>query len=320
MSKISYIAIITVITSLTAFTFAQSEAEVEYWKANIAGFSVNDINERLADPSNPRWPVIISPHASEQLAEKEKQTALQSIQIGEALLEKMAAAFKSDSDPQSPEVESEVALYTSLASGLRRSGGYGNLLLADSANRLAIYRVSGWVVFHPDQTSESTRLLEMLSVPVVDATELLGQLRDQGVESAKSPAIIEKVRQGKNLFEAFDLANANFNLIFDPSAQSAARLLKESSVIGVITRMAITESLVRVNISGAIRFFQKGGTYAELNSKDIRPFESRMGADARHYNYRLLQMKKLRVSDVMYLIGIHKDPAARSAFIKMVLR
>jgi len=319
MFKIANLATIVVLSWLTSFSFGQSETQVEYWKANIAASSLKDINERLADESTPHWPVIISSYASERLPEKQKQLALQSVQLGETLLEKMANTFKGESDPEQAELESDVALYSSLASRLRQAGGYGNLLLADSAERLAIFRVSGWLVFHPDDTSEAAKFLPLLNVPAVDVKALLSKLSDQDAEIGKAAAKIQATKQGKNLYETFSLMGIDYEKALNPPAQAAEKLLKESSVVALITRMAATESLVRVNISGAIRFFQKGGTYAELNPRDIRPFESRMGQEAKTFNNPLLQAKEFKESDVLYLIAIHKAPAVRSAFLNIAL-
>ena len=56
------------------------------------------------------------------------------------------------------------------------------------------------------------------------------------------------------------------------------------------------------------------------NPRDIRPFESRMGKEASAYSYSLLQVRKFKETDVLYLIALHKDPAVRSAWLDTALK
>ena len=108
--------------------------------------------------------------------------------------------------------------------------------------------------------------------------------------------------------------------MFDPATQSCSRLFADPSVAALVFRIANTESLIRVNFAGSIHFFENGGNYAELNPKDIRPFEKRIGKTANACKYPLLQIRHFTESHVLYLIALHTDTNIKAAFLDTALR
>lgn len=305
---------------LEAFSLAQSETQVKYWNVTVATKSLTEISNILSDPTTPRWPIIISSYAVDRLPDNQKQIAINGIELACALQKKITDHFDSVSELSLTQLETEVALYNSIATALNQAGGYGNLVLADSSLRLAIFRISGWLVFHPDDTSETEKLLQSLNVPTINVKNMFTELAQQDAEVQSHESEIQKIKNGDNLFKACESIGIKPDVVFVPSSKFMSSFLRESSVVGLIARRAETEAIVKVNLAGAVRFFQLGGTYSELDPRDIRPFESRMKNEAKAYKYPILQIKQFKASDVLYLIAIHKDLGIKSAWLDSALK
>ena len=78
--------------------------------------------------------------------------------------------------------------------------------------------------------------------------------------------------------------------------------------------------MINVNIKGTIRFFEVGGLYSELNEKDIRAFESRMGKEIGLYRYPILQVRRFKPSDVLTVVELHKNPDIQAAWLNAALK
>jgi hypothetical protein len=312
--------LVVLVLCLKSQAFAQSEAQIDYWRSAIETMPMDEIATRLSDPSLPRWPAITSSYACRELPEPQKQAAFQCLQLADAFRAKMVKQSVPKSDFDLAKIKADIGVYNSIGQALDQAGGYNNLLLADSLFRLAIYRISGLLVFQPESAPEVGQLIGSLGVPTVDVKTMLLKLGSQGSDVQPHLAGVRKIKTGDNLYKALQSAGINFDVAFNPSAKLTSSLIREPSVIGLIQRMAETESIVKVNLEGTVRFFELGGTYSELNPRDIRPFEARMDKEAKAYTYPLLQVRKFKETDVLYLIAMQKDDAVRSAWLDIVLK
>lgn len=297
---------------------AQSKAQLLSWVNVVKLGSLNEIDNKMGDSSFAPWPKIISPFAAEQLPLQAKEMAISADQLAGMLLDNISKNFVRDSNPSFIELSHEVMLCNSLSEHLRQADGYGNLVLADTLFRLALFRISGWLIFHPDDMVGSEKLCSLLSPNRIDAIALLYEMYDQDPKLKSLSANFSKGYDGKNWYDTLNLIGANAFDALEPV--SSRMLLNKANVIALITHMAQSNSMINVDIKGTICFFQKGGQYQELNSKDIRPFKARMGKDANRFNDPFLQRKSFAVSDVLHLIVIHKDSEMRNSFLDTILR
>ncbi len=308
------------IVCLERRVFSQSEAQVDYWRNALETMPLSEIANRLDGASLPKWPMITSSYACRQIPEQQKRTALQCLQLADALQDKIVEQLIPQSDLELGQIKADLGVYNSIGKALDHAGGYSNLLLADSLFRLAIYRLSGLLVFQPESAPEVRRLIGRVDVPTVEAKMMLLSLGSQGPDVQPHLAAVQKIRAGDNLYKALQSAGINLDIAFTPSAKLTSSLLKEPSVVGLVQRMAETESIVRVNLQGTVRFFELGGTYSELDPRDIRPFEARMDREAKAFTYPLLQKREFNEFDVLSLIAMHKDEGVRSAWLNIALK
>ena len=68
--------------------FAQTTAQIEYWRALVATEPLQTISKDLAAPDVQVWPFIPSSYAAQLLPDDRKRNAVASIQLAEEMLGK----------------------------------------------------------------------------------------------------------------------------------------------------------------------------------------------------------------------------------------
>ena len=159
----------------------------------------------------------------------------------------------------------------------------------------------------------------MLDVPEVHIKQLLESLSNQDSEIQNKLSEIQKIQITDNFAQACTALGINWTEIYVPYSNQTGELLQSPSVIRLAFRLAQSEAMINVNIKGTIRFFEVGGLYSELNEKDIRAFESRMGKEIGLYRYPILQVRRFKPSDVLTVVELHKNPDIQAAWLNAAL-
>jgi hypothetical protein len=256
----------------------------------------------------------MSPYAAGLLPSPQKEIEADKIKLAESMLRKISAEFVAANDPAKEALESEILLYGKMAAGFARSGGYGNLLLADAVLRLAIYRISGWLIYHTDDVVEVNKLLKLVAMPKVNVRSLLLDLANQDPVTSSRHDAISALQERATILDASRVLGINYgDVVF--SDRSTSVLLQKPSAIAVVYRMAETDALFEVNIKGMLKFFEKGGDYSEIDSREARPFYRRMLGESSKFNSPAIGVREFGVNHVECLVRIHKDLNAKNAYL-----
>ena len=128
---------------------------------------------------------------------------------------------------------------------------------------------------------------------------------------------LEKIKAEHNVFAALQIANlGNATSLL---ARSFSQLIDAPSGVALMARAASTELLYTISLKGLIAFLEKGGTYNELDPADIRPFQRRIGNEAKAFQNAPLSVRYLSVSDVLRLFELHNDRPSRESFLRSCL-
>jgi hypothetical protein len=235
------------------------------------------------------------------------------------LHEKLRQDFKSHSDLSLKNCRA----YREISAALQSAGGYGNLLLADSLDRLDIFQLSGCLIKNIASKEEVKALVTELPVPETDITALLESLAlDDTFLSAHRDAL-GSVDTSGDLFGAIQSLGIPQNKIayelMLPASQSVTRLLREPSAVALLLRRNSTHLLGKVSLPGLLAFLDRGGKYEELNPADITSFLRRMAGAERSFQDKSAGVKSLGVGHLLSLYNLHDDPKKRAVFLEIAL-
>jgi len=147
------------------FHASSLRAQEAVWNSKITALDLPALAKFMDDPTSPRWPVI--PYASAEQARINPNYAL-----GLKLFDKIEAAEWADPDFASPNQSTLIQSYVTLSKQLRASGGYANLLLADTCNRLALIRLGRWSMADRNNIAPAAQFLHDLQCPLLDLNRL----------------------------------------------------------------------------------------------------------------------------------------------------
>lgn len=297
---------------LASHALAQSPQQVAFWKQAVAEKSLPEIAKFMSHGATPSWPEAHSLHFVQNLSGEKRTLAEDAV----ALVRTLHTKAQRDFNPVAKASSAEIRTYAALASALEKSGGYSNMLLADSFRRLAILRISESLVRGSRPAAEARQDLEQIEVPHIEARGLLERLalEDEALSSNRSE--LGKITSDQNIYAALQAAGLGDG----PSlmGKTFSQLMDNASAAALLVRMAGTEMLYNVSLKGLVAFIEKGGTYQELDPADVRPFKNRMGGTEKSFRYPLLDVRYLRGGDLRVLFELQNEPASRAAFLKAI--
>jgi hypothetical protein len=318
MTKRSVILLILLASAVAAP--GQAVSQIAFWKETITHDSLEGIAGKIRDPKNPGWPRIESGLASKNLPEKERD--LQPM-FANMVLEKLSSSFKPGQQLSREEIKTETATLSTIGDAMQHSRGFRNLVLQDSVVRLMIVRIAQWLAAHPSDAAGIEDTFAQLNPAPVHLQALLAELWKDDPTLADKPPLTSGIDDRQQIFQALAPIGLNSAAVMEftnPELIRTSALLSNASAPALIYRMATTESLKWVHLRGAIQYFKAGGTLAELDPADIRPFTRRMGKEAKSYNYPLLGIRAASVDQILALVRLGTDDAQKRAFLNVALR
>jgi len=138
--------------------------------------------------------------------------------------------------------EEHLDTFSRIADRLRRAGGYTNLVLADSAERLVILRVADWVIANPSDAPKARALIEKhISGANLDIKQVLVSLADEDPYLDDKHAEVANVDGGKAIYEALTPIGIGMKDVLSAmqlERRTTGRLLNEPSAVALVVRMA----------------------------------------------------------------------------------
>lgn len=164
---------------MSAISSAQS---TQFWDQKLSSAELKAVAKLMVDPANPRWPAIS--WAPRDTAARRPEYAL-----AIKLFDKIEAAEWADAGFDPAKQAEIISTYIAIANQLRASGGYANLLLADTLNRLAVVRLSRWAMNDPRNADQAAKFLSELKLPVVNRPLLTALVAEDVLEGGKPKAL-----------------------------------------------------------------------------------------------------------------------------------
>jgi hypothetical protein len=289
---------------------AATNSNTGFWRQIIAEKSLPQIAQTMSETKEHAWPQAPTAYGIQNLPAAEREAALESSRLVVSLHDKIKKDFAG-----SEKLADLANTYTIIAATLQKAGGYNNLLLADAIRRLVIFRISESIAASGKEITSAQAIVDRLRIPHVDVRAQFELLAGEDRSLDERRAAIDKISPSDSVFVALQ------TLGFDPAslataAQNFRHLVAEPSIPVLTIRMAGTELLGTVGVKGLAAFLQKGGKYEELNPADVRAFQTRMGGAENTFQCPALNVRHLRVGDILSLLDLSRVPARRKAFLE----
>ncbi len=221
-------------------------------------------------------------------------------------------------------IEAEIEALSTLSEKALATGGYVNVLLADSFHRVILYRLSNWLISHPDDAAFCERLLTSVGPKMsqndVDVLQIAADDDPRFIEEKPDFAQIDPT---KSIYQSLRTLGIPERDVLEAAMvpwPQTSQLLETPSAISLAIRTTDTAAIREVHLAGLIEFFKKGGVVSELNAADVRAFEKRMGKSLRTFKSLQFGIRRLSVMHLLALFDIHKDPSIGAFFLKTALQ
>jgi hypothetical protein len=163
-----------------------------------------------------------------------------------------------------------VAQYEDMIRITTESGGYGNLVLADSLRRLSLSLLLRYAVTHPSEYEAVGDILEKDRVRLLDCPAT-GEMVTEELNLAPPSGKWHLSENREDLDLIFrtngsNVRNETGRTLFDPPVPS--KLIHQRDVNGLLHRLLTDDMFERVSLAALIEFLRRGGTLTDLKSFD----------------------------------------------------
>lgn len=259
--------------------------------------SLEDIAASLASGTAEQWPEI----ASSQIDNHPEKRRLASL-----LLAKIFQA--NTNDPQSV-----VPVLAGLAERLMASGGYGNYVIADTAERIAVASLIKALATGALAPEKAEQLAAVLP-DAFPTTDKWIRLLDQEMDLGEKADVLRATRPEDYLNQLYALTNTgevdNIYVKIGKNNATSAKLLEERDIAVLARKMAETETFRIAHLKALICFLQHGGNLSEIDLNDVRNVNDIL-AKAPTFSSSLLRIKRINAMHLKMIADEESSPEKR---------
>lgn len=313
---------VIILLSSTLACIAETKEPVGFWIDVVSHSSLDEIVAAMDKPGNPSWPSIGSAYEIGANADSSGTDANNSLKLADAMRVALARPLNRSTNFDLDSLTENVNMYLRVTQEFGRAGGYSNWVLRDSVRRIIAFQIATWLIDNQPSARAAAPLLEKCLPETLELREALFELSSADQFMSKRQDRIEKIEEGKSIYEALEPIGIGMEEIMaasKPEKLRTTKLLEDPSALRLVWRMANTNALLTVNLPGLIKFFENGGESGELNPADIRFFEKRMKGSARSFQYPLLNIRKVTEVQLLNLFRLHGNADERTRFMDVVL-
>lgn len=249
------------------------------------------------------WPAVTSVRAKRGQPEAAQNRNRQYVRLSRRLLEKMSEFEQQAGELNAEETSRAVVTYLSLAKKLNECGGYVNLLLADSAKRLAAAHALRFTVKHPTEAKSRQQWSEQFEgnpFPIREladavSTETTRHHAELSIEGKSGPEAAEA------LLKLLGTSNENA-MMASPKDQTITVLIDDVSVDILLGRAMFTDFLSRNEMAALVVFLNRGGKVETLTASDDAEFTRVMGDTAKLFGSKTLRIPEISVDQLRALV------------------
>ncbi len=226
------------------------------------------------------WPAIASLNAIDEIAKEENQEQVAALANAMSLFEKIREYESANTGFEPTAAQEVVSTYANLSKALRRSGGYTNLVLADTVNRLAVRRIGAYLKTTEDKKvppyEQASQMLATLELPGLSMSEFARVMVDEKYK-VKEGTDFDTIAGAKTLLEVLTALGTNYSEMYGQfngriaQKGSTVLLLHERDLPSLLWRMGETDMIATAFLPGFLEFIAKGGRYSDLKLPDSPP-------------------------------------------------
>jgi hypothetical protein len=167
------------------------------------------------------------------------------------------------------ELRSKVGQYEDLIRTVTDSGGYGNLVLADTLRRLSSGLLGRYVTGHPSDYAVVGEILETNRIRLLDSPAVGGMLMEElGLAPPSGKWHLSESWDDLQAVASADgssLRTLSSDMLISPRPSS---LVAKRDVTGLLSRLIAADGVDRMVLAGLIEFLRQSGQITDLRSFD----------------------------------------------------
>ena len=213
------------------------------------------------------WSRIGSPPSQQALASRAGQWRQESAAYARAF-SLLKQSWTGEAVENPGDLRLQVRQYEALIRTVTDAGGYGNLVLADSARRLSLGIIGRYAVTHPSEYATIGDLLTDVRVHLLDCPATSEMIADELGLAAPSGSwhLSEKEEELGLVFRSdgssFREAGGRSLL----GALTPSTMMGKRDVSGLLSRLMESEMMARAILPAVVEFLKRGGSLANLES------------------------------------------------------
>lgn len=314
----AFIIVCILLCASSACSCAQSLDQMSEWNATVKAEGLTQIAPLIAQGNPSPWPKLKS-NTSNSLS---IGTTYKPSELGAALLEKIQVYEKS-TPRTAANTEKAVAVYGSLSRDLQNSGGYINMCLADTVNRLALARLAKLLINDPSSVAKVKAGLGTLSSVGFSAQNFVTIINDepsQKVDPKVTLMPMIEIDAKKQIFAALGANEDEVILKFASNQAGTSNLIEKPDLGVLLERIGQTEVVAQVVLAPLIDFIEQGGQCRDIRLDDVRPFKAVMRGREKLYKSELMGIQKTDVGRIFEVMRMLNDDDSANIFTKLALQ
>lgn len=304
---------------VSIFAEGQNALGAETWNDRLAQKTLPEIARLIEHPDKLPWPKLTFDIDDKNA---EKGYGKNATILPEMLFAKIRD-YEANTKHEKSTLDQAIAVYGSLSRGLQACGGYANLCLADATNRLALARLAETLVNDRGSLNEVTAALAQMQCTQFSAAVFIEMIKSEPSQKANA-VVLEKQMDGNEIrsqiFHMLGTTEGGVMAVFFQSKAGTTLLLRNLQIAVLLERMAMTDALAKVNIAGAIEFLKRGGSDADLQELDVRPYHKVMNGAEEQFRSDLLHINEVDPGHIEGLFREFKYGAPTSMFVVIALQ
>ncbi len=244
------------------------------------------------------WPKI--PWIREQDLPDKQAAADAGKEIADLIRKSMAEFDRAHGNTDVHEMTETVGVYSSLSRAFSNAGGFVNMVLSDSAARIALSRLVHFLLSNPDRVELVKTCLDQVTVPEI-TTSVLEQVYEELTGDR-----IELVNLSDEEVKGKFVGGSDVNDIREKPLFGQAlipSLMRTGSRKPFLVRIIHTQWLKSQALPGTIEYLRKGGTVSDLTHLNAADLRRIVGSETlRKYRFDPLGKTKLYADDLKCLL------------------
>jgi hypothetical protein len=257
-----------------------SSGEDTIWEPLFQSPGSGNALERLASHQGESWPKICSSRNLQSVQASARALEESHQQLAKSVLIELGAYDRSHPNSTISEATESYRLLVQAGNRLMDRGGYDNVVLADSCHRIALARLSNFVLNHPEESALFWDLISAVKRSSLEPSFLNTLLTEEGDQ----PVVIDNLTKGAALKAIRDhktTEDGSIDALVRLYQRYPSDLLLENPFAGAsIARIVETQRVSEKLLPALVLYLKKGGRVEDITHLDMKSLKTVMGAES----------------------------------------